>query len=276
MIQENKNTGLEIDTGRVQKVMINEIVNNMGEYRKISHILQSQSFLLFVSFSISFLILYISIVFLYDINKESLQIDQIFNNYKEISKGILITFFTSLISLYNDLIMGIIFLYKSDNETIIQLLNILKSITENLTFETRPLTFTENITLIVTLFIFILLNFLNIIQAAHQNKLTNSRITNYYTPKIFILLNLLRMIDKNKIYIKRIKSLRTQTNFKDKTISEQLNKIFFLKEWEKYEIDETNTTFFIFYSYTILEIKEIKQEEKTNKQTGQRGRPTNK
>jgi hypothetical protein len=251
-----QNVGLNESEETVLRVVdINNIVNNMGTYKKISSIL-NQSLL-----SISFLFL-ISIIFVYVFYTGNTDPAELFEVVKETSLAIGTYLFVTFFNLINDHFIVFLETFKTTDETITGIQGELLSIVKVIHFETelKPNKAIYSI-FIMTAFLFFCLNLLNIIQAQKQTKITNCKFNNYYVPKLFLILDFFNLLDKKQLYLKEIKQLRTKTFFNNnKELKANILSIFFnIEDAEKYTIKEEIKTFFLFYSYTKLSTKKIEK-----------------
>ncbi len=113
-------------------------------------------------------------------------------------------------------------------------------------------------------FVFIMLNMLNILQAKRQNQLRNWKISNYYTPKIIIILEIVGKIDTtSKIYFKKIKKLQRETIFSNEIKSLIIRDYFKIDNdnISKYDLLENIKTFAFFYSIHTLNLVEKAKKE---------------
>ena len=110
---------------------------------------------------------------------------------------------------------------------------------------------------------FILLNSLNIIQAKRQNQIRNWKISNYYTPKIFLVFEWFGMLETNEnIYLKKIKLLQRETTFTTEIKQLILRDYFKIdnNNIKEYNLIENIKTIFFFYSIHKLQI--VKEQPK--------------
>jgi hypothetical protein len=121
---------------------------------------------------------------------------------------------------------------------------------------------------------FIFLNTLNILQAKRQNQIRNWKIMNYYTPKLFLVFEMIGELETNEnIYLKKIKLLQRETTFTTEIKQLILRDYFKIdnQDIKKYNLIEEIRTFFFFYS--IHKLKIIKEQGKEEKNEDSETKP---
>ncbi|MDD2697327.1 MAG: hypothetical protein PHF17_00850 [Arcobacteraceae bacterium] len=256
--QNNNQTGLQVQEERLARaIIINPFINNMGTFNNYKKILLNSSGIIFISYTIAF-----SIIYYYNYYN-NFNIYNMFLMYKDFLTYTAFFFIQNTFDLINNnlkLVFENLNINPAIKEEILSMIDVFemkKTINPNKYF------YYINI---LAIFIFILLNFLNILQTIEQVKLSNHKVQNYYIPKIFIFLKFFFVLNPKHLYIKQIKQLKQNIFFnQNKELKKLILENYFninTDEAEKYEVKENIETFLLFYSYTILTPHKLPEKEK--------------